>query len=532
MPFYEKQPYIQPLHTVIREVMQGDIRIPKFQRPGTEVTWRPEQRGALLDSIYRGFPVGTILLWATTEEIATLSSVGGFTIPSLHEKNTKPMRLVLDGHQRLSTLVQILGPGLTNAEPSLQKVEEEEMWVFEIGEGNKIGEHSRDRFILLKKGRPPSKTQIPLSIVLNLPKLNRWIREKDLSDDQTQIADGLRGQFREYSMPVAVLVTDSLNEATESFKRINSSGIKMGTFHMVSALAYKSAFDPQDAFSEAREKFLEPVGWEGVSDSDILRVCAGLAKMPPQDFNITKLAKQLQKNPDLVKKAFREVLRSTEVFANFGVLSPKILPYHWQLITLSINLHRIELNKDDRQDKLKAIEQWFWLTTYGGVFGGINSSIYKRASQALLSLCEGKSAKAMENDISRKLGEVTRFDFRSARSKACALAMARLQDRNDRKGPAHNALTQGISALKLLFNKGNRATWWHLFITTPENTVEKIRKVVSHPNDYLQLLAGLGCPENSEGTTEELLEARRQTIIKQERVFVQELGFEWEANRP
>ncbi|HID31136.1 MAG TPA: DUF262 domain-containing protein, partial [Desulfobacterales bacterium] len=107
MPFYERQPYIQPLYQIVSEVLQGDIRIPRFQRPGTETTWSAEKRGNLLDSLYRGFPIGTILLWSTKKPINTLDAVGGFTIKSASSKDGQ--RLLLDGHQRLSTLVQVLG---------------------------------------------------------------------------------------------------------------------------------------------------------------------------------------------------------------------------------------------------------------------------------------------------------------------------------------------------------------------------------------------------------------------------------------
>src|SRR5512145_754091 len=277
MPFYERQPYIMPLYQVLLELLRGEIRVPRFQRPGTEIVWKEEQRGDLLDSLYRGFPVGTILLWSTTSEIKCLERVAGFRIPELHAAG-RPTRVLLDGHQRLSALLAILGPGLESEVAAVAGDREDvldETWVFEtrpkksesVGRGHTSAElnNTRECFFALKKGQSPSDTQVPLSILLDRVRMNRWIREhavaaassastgeaqKGLNDEEVRAAEAVRDKLREYSLPVAVLVTDSLEDAAESFKRVNSSGTPMGTFHMVKALAYSEEFDLEASFEE------------------------------------------------------------------------------------------------------------------------------------------------------------------------------------------------------------------------------------------------------------------------------------------
>lgn len=145
--------------------------MPRFQRKGTEITWTPEQRGDLLDSLYRGFPVGTILLWSTNTEVPSNDRVAGFKLPDRGQRKG-PMRMLLDGHQRLSTLLAILGPGLTRElGGSHCGIEHEEVlaetWVFEtrpaeIGVERVGGQAStRECFVLLKRGQKASRTQIP-----------------------------------------------------------------------------------------------------------------------------------------------------------------------------------------------------------------------------------------------------------------------------------------------------------------------------------------------------------------------------------
>ena len=50
-----------PLEDLIDEVLTGGVRIPEFQRP---FRWQWEDVRRLMDSIIRGYPIGSVLLWA------------------------------------------------------------------------------------------------------------------------------------------------------------------------------------------------------------------------------------------------------------------------------------------------------------------------------------------------------------------------------------------------------------------------------------------------------------------------------------
>lgn len=552
MPFYERLPYIQPLHRIITEVMVGEIRVPRFQRPDDE--WEREQRGDLLDSIYRDFPIGTIMLWATSLPISTFQEVGTFRIPAHKEVGASVARLLLDGHQRLSALVRILGPGLLadiaqsgiTVERAFIQEEEVEEWFFEL-DSTIVKEESQSRFFLPKKGQKITPTQLPLSNVLNRSALNRWIREnKDLTEQQIKEADNLRDRLREYAIPVAVLNVDSLEEATESFKRINSSGTPMNDFNMWAALVYKDDFDPQELFGRFRAEILEPLGhWKDIDDQDILRVYAALQGEHPTKINIKELANIFaeskkqntieNKNPiQKIERAFMAIRDATEILALCGVHGPRALPYSWQMITLAIRLggdSPVKANVDPTAQK--SMIRWFWLTTYGEVFGGIKSSIFDRAKKALDAMLkeEGNWA-VMERDITRKVLPVQRFDYRAARSKACALAMARLQDEGNTDGPAHKALAVGVESLGLLMPSGKRSIWWHLAVVSDPEQVGSWRDALKQrernsDDKDLAVLDKLGIPKSASGDIVDLLQARRDLLLAEEKTFVEALGLEW-----
>lgn len=62
------------LSSLLSDVARGNIKIPVFQR---EYVWSDEQIMSLLDSIYRGYPVGSLLLWSTKEKLNHERDVGG-----------------------------------------------------------------------------------------------------------------------------------------------------------------------------------------------------------------------------------------------------------------------------------------------------------------------------------------------------------------------------------------------------------------------------------------------------------------------
>ncbi len=551
MPFYERQPYIQTLHQIVKEVMRGDIRVPRFHRPGTEKTWRPEQRGDLLDSLYRGFPVGTIVLWSTPMLIKTFDVVGGFRIPpEPPSASRRPQRLLLDGHQRLSTLVRILGPGLVEelAEEGVQatrvqpgeeddaKIKKEE-WVFELNSAD----NSRERFILLKPDTQAARTQLPLDKIFNRVEVNRWIRSRnpELTAAQERAVDGVRDRLREYNMPVAMLAADSLEEATESFKRINPIvTTTTGDFHMVAALAFDADNDPHEQFARARSEHLAPIGWEDVSDNDILRVVMGLLeKRNPAKLDVAELAERVRNDRGLVDRAFQSVVATAQLLRGCGVHGRSALPYSWQVITLAVHLGRTHASgiPSSFDDTTKtAVEKWFWLTTYGEIFSGLNSSVVDRSLAALADLLEGRDWGKMQRDGTWQVRPVASFDFRTARSKACALAMARYQDGGNLEGSAHHALTLGGTSLQLLYAGGKRSQWSDVAIVTPEYGIAAIRAALRRRERNetpitgdQELLERLGISPTDVGTTDELLAVRRDRLLAAEKEFVAKLGLTW-----
>ena len=98
-------------------VLTGEIVLPKYQRA---FVWGPHQVLELLDSVLRNYPIGSLLLWETTEQLASEQTVAGLAVDP--PRPGRPIRYILDGQQRLASVIGALhgGTGLWNIDYDLQ----------------------------------------------------------------------------------------------------------------------------------------------------------------------------------------------------------------------------------------------------------------------------------------------------------------------------------------------------------------------------------------------------------------------------
>lgn len=90
---------------LVNEIDNGDIVLPAIQR---DFVWDEERIELLFDSMFRGYPVGIVLLWETYHQIQYRSFSKNHIPGGIHEfeenKKGRRIKLVLDGQQRLSSI--------------------------------------------------------------------------------------------------------------------------------------------------------------------------------------------------------------------------------------------------------------------------------------------------------------------------------------------------------------------------------------------------------------------------------------------
>ncbi len=116
------EPQSVTFSSLFAEIENGTIKIPQFQR---DFVWSKAKSAKLLDSIVKGFPIGTFILWKTDERLRSIRNLGGVSLPETQKGDA--VKYVLDGQQRLTSLFVTL-KGLTIIREE-QKEDFSQFWV-------------------------------------------------------------------------------------------------------------------------------------------------------------------------------------------------------------------------------------------------------------------------------------------------------------------------------------------------------------------------------------------------------------------
>jgi hypothetical protein len=239
---------------LVAMIKGGELRLPEMQR---RYVWPATRVRDLLDSLYRGYPSGTILVWETDREMPSRD------LPIAQDSSPfKGHKLLLDGQQRLTSLSAILraqpievrgrkrpieilfnldhpeGPpvDVIEVEDDAQEVEEEAETEADEDEGElNIQERLRLRtFVVASRALLADPRWIRVSDVFKESKsdaqiLRTLVKSLDdpLFDKYSKRLQQLR-RIRDYPYVMHVLDRDlSYEEVAEIFVRVNSLGMKL-----------------------------------------------------------------------------------------------------------------------------------------------------------------------------------------------------------------------------------------------------------------------------------------------------------------
>ena len=439
----EVRPEVVFLGNLVERVAAGKIRVPRFQRP---FVWRQPDLSALLDSVLRGFPIGSILVWETSKDIESTPRIGPVEISS---RPDGIVGYILDGQQRVSTLAGTLR--LTDGLDSI--VDQIEWRVYYDLDQQAFVDHRRaakdsagDRRRAGAAGpsidhrepaRDPDARYFPVRSLLNTAgffEACRRIQEQvDGEHRQRWLdeADRLASAFRDYKLPLISIREADLESAVTVFARLNRRGRKMAEDQLVSALTYQEGeFHLADMLDEFKAE-LKKKGFGSLDRIFLLRSVLAALELDiyAKDWADLMVKPEVRERlPEGFDAATRGIRLALEMLQGLGVTSDRLLPYGLQLVLLG-EFYRICPQPTSRTVEL--LMRWFWVTSFTGWFGGVNTAQAKRALDEIRNLAKGKSETFNVVDLDMPAQPFPdRFDARSARVRAFLLYLASLRPRS------------------------------------------------------------------------------------------------------
>jgi uncharacterized protein with ParB-like and HNH nuclease domain len=93
------EPQTKTFPSLVSAIEQGQIKIPQFQR---DFVWTMQKSAGLIDSVIKGYPIGTFIFWRTKERLRSVKDIGKQILPEPEQGEF--VDYVLDGQQRLTSL--------------------------------------------------------------------------------------------------------------------------------------------------------------------------------------------------------------------------------------------------------------------------------------------------------------------------------------------------------------------------------------------------------------------------------------------
>lgn len=385
------------IRELVDKVQRGELKLPEMQR---KYVWPATRVRDLLDSLYRKYPSGTILVWQTDEEIVDR----GLALKATKDPTTSQKLLLLDGQQRITSLSAILSGepihvkgkdrpveilfNLDHPEgPPIELTEVDEEDVPEDFEGNEDEESAKlDIQQELKK-----RTFVVSSKILKNNPL--WISVSDVfkktesqllkplginSDDplwekySSRIQELKKIEDYEYVMQVLDKKM-SYEEVTEIFVRVNSLGIKLRG----SDLALAQITSRWKGFMKQLEDFsLEFDKDDGeylLSSGLLVKTLVSFATHQSKFKTVSKLSlKQLEDSWELAKTGIRFAVNFIKTTARFDRLIYLSSPF----LIIPIAVYAVNNNENLSNENEKLLLKWLFYAHMRGHYSlGASESI-------------------------------------------------------------------------------------------------------------------------------------------------------------
>ena len=340
----QPEPSSQPYPTLLGDIESGRVKIPQFQR---DFVWPIQKSAALLDSILRGYPIGTFIFWRTGERLRSVREIGGATLPEPPAGDT--VNYVLDGQQRLTSLLAAIR-GLRVDRDGKQEDFAEIRLDLAAGADDPLV------VVGVPAGRDPADF---LRIVDLLEKGIKFLSQ--FPAEQLDRIESAKSRLQTYQFGIIAVKDAPLDVATEIFTRINEGGKPLTPFEIMVAKTYDAGRDFDLAERcEALLAKLEDVEYETVPEVVLLQTVSVLLKKDCRKKTILGLDRD--DFIDTWPKAEQAVSRAVDYFRDvYGIAVSRLLPYPALLIPFAYFFHRHPKRPTGKlADRLRDL---FWRTS-------------------------------------------------------------------------------------------------------------------------------------------------------------------------
>jgi hypothetical protein len=362
---------------LISEIEKGQIKIPKFQR---DFVWSKENTAKLLDSIIKGYPIGTFIMWETNERLNDIKNIGNISLPQIPDG--VKVQYVLDGQQRITSLYAAFVGAKIQKEGEKKITDYKDIFVrLDLDLDN------HDEQIIVSE-----KPDSPSIALCDLLDLNRKMLEiqSEYSKEEFILIHKFNQIFSTYEFSTIVLLKDDIESAIEVFTRINTGGQTLTLFEIMSAKSFdeKSGFDMSEKFKSFIDE-LSRCKYNTISSSVPLNLLS-IVLTPNKECKRKNI---LQLNKTEIIDAWEDVITAIKYSIDFfrsvyRIPVSSLLPYDSLLIPFSYFFY--VTNDKPKGDQLRYLEEFFWRVSLSYRYGSSTESKLAQDIKRIDEIIAGK----------------------------------------------------------------------------------------------------------------------------------------------
>ena len=417
------------IEELVKLLREDKYLVPTFQR---EFVWQPANILKLWDSIYKFYPIGSILYWDTDTYLHTHRRLGGFLFP--HDEDTvrkfKEWKYILDGQQRATSLLVSLMGGRG-------RVEDNENFDYTL-----YFDATDGSFFFAQEYEKRRSEIVDEHLLIRVRDVPRWSftfykeisAAKGFNTEIEQRLTQLNRIFTDYKIPVVHIKGVEVSEVCDIFERINQEGKKLDPVDIIVARTYRNedgatgqiGFYLRDNLDGLKSTLVNQGNrFQDTDDLTIIQMVAMCLRKEHSagrnPFGITPKALEnlttdhLEKNWSRCEKT---ILNVVKCLSDLKIHGPGMLPFVYLALPLCHYLHE---NKKPNWD---IARQWFWRNAFGLEVFNNSSEVYKYCESFFDKAEGGEIVKIPALTVSKRRLVQASYYYRNALSRAVLAFLA------------------------------------------------------------------------------------------------------------
>ncbi|MBI0581252.1 DUF262 domain-containing protein [Neobacillus cucumis] len=419
-----------PVSEILREIEQGKIQLPDFQRGWV---WDDNRIKALIASISNSYPVGALMFLEYSEGGNILFKYRPFTGATA---STAPEILVLDGQQRMTSIFNAMFSKQAVLTKTDKNKEIKRFYYLDIEHSlnstidrvDAIISVPEDKIVRSNFGRDVeldlstrdqecANHMFPLNIVFDPIASQMWMNDYQKYYNYDPVILQKYAQFfaevlvpiQSFKVPVISLNKDTPKEAVcQVFENVNTGGVSLTVFELITATfaadnfelrkdwerRYKNLIEKSAlSFSNQKEAILSVVSSTDfltaitLLDRYYIKINGGEA-ISCKKRDVLKLT--LSKYKQYADELTEGFIQAASFLKEQRIFSARDLPYSTQLIPMAVIFTILKSKTQDSIIKGK-ISSWYWCGVFGEMYGGANETRYANDVGGMMEWINGGS---------------------------------------------------------------------------------------------------------------------------------------------